>query len=62
MVESVYLDVQAALLNSECSPEEALQAALRACCDSYQVVEYDKGWVKVSPVVTRAVQTPAPVV
>lgn len=34
--------------------------SLRTCCDSYQIVEYDKGWVKLNPVVTRTVQVPTP--
>lgn len=35
--------------------------SLRACCDSYQIVEYaEGGGVKLHPVVTRVVQPPAP--
>ena len=41
--EAVYLDVQAALLNSECSPEAAVREALRAIAE-FHLSETDKGW------------------
>lgn len=43
MKEEVRLTVQAALLNSECSPQEAVQAALEAIAEFY-LSETDGGW------------------
>lgn len=50
--EDVRLAVQAALLNSECSPVEAVEAAIEALVE-FHLSETDEGWSHLSEMLAR---------